>query len=314
MVDQESSRLEQVLQKLQTHQQNEYQLKNVEDGARVLELGAPVDTISLLRETDVLIYGESHDNYAIPDHLLEQVPAFKTSGVTSFGFEINPDPKLQTIFDELNSGNVTRANEIDWSLGWGNQTVRETKQKLVETLVKEGIRVYPFASWEKDNGVEGKPYTREVEQDAALRIVGETKDGKTVVLVGRKHGEYGEGRKAIQFPHTADSVKALGKKVKSVAIDGGMQSPGAYDKDPQVLISTASLKINLKIALHIDTAQRKIEGHHNDGILVLPEVPTLTRNMPVPIERKQIGGFTPLENVVPSQAIQSARATIAQQR
>lgn len=314
MVDHENSKLELVLQKLQTQHQNEYRLKNVDDGVQVLELGTPVDTVSLLRDADVLMYGERHDDYALPDHLLQQAPAFKTAGVTSFGFEINPDPKIQAIFDEINRGNITRASEIDWSLGWGNQTVRETKQQLVETLVNEGIRIYPFASWEKDNGAEGKPYTKEVEQDAAQRIVSETKDGKTVVPVGRKHGEYSDGRKTIQFPHTADSVKTLGKKVKSIAIDGGMQSPGAYDRDPTELISRAARKTNLSVAIHIDTTQRKIEGHHNDGILVLPEVPTLMPNQPVPTERRPVGSFTPLKNLTPPHEIQSVRATIAQQR
>lgn len=288
----------------------EIHLQNLEDAKTVLESGKPADTVSLLQDAEVLMYGEIHIDYAIPDYLLTQVAAFKQAGVTSFGFEINPDPEIQKIFDEINAGNFDNADTINWSLGFGNPTVRQTKQNLALQLVKAGIRVYPFASWNKQGDVADKPYTKESEEQAALIINNQSQDGKSVVLVGSKHAEYGQGRKIIKFPHTADCVNELGKKTKSVIFAGGMNNPLEYNRDPEVLIKRAA-RGTVRMPTYIDTTEISVDKYHGDGILVLPEVPFLAANMPIPPERKPAGGFTQLENVQPTGALEEVREVIS---
>ena len=158
---------------------------------------------------------------------------------------------------------------------------------------------------------EGKPYAKESEEEAAEIISQQTTDGKTVVLVGGQHAEYNDNRKVWRFPHTADCVKSLGKRVKSIAIAGGMNNPMGDSRDPKELIRRAARKSNSGPATIIDTTQQKIEGFHNDGILVLPEVPFLAANQPIPPERMPVGKFTPLDNVRPAGAEQAVRAVIS---
>lgn len=160
---------------------------------------------------------------------------------------------------------------------------------LVEQLVKARIRVYPCATWDSQGEIQAKPYTEESEEQAAQIIDNQARDGKTVVLIGGKHAEYGDGRKTLRFPRTADCIKSLGKRVKSVAIAGGMQTPLGYDRDPEELMRKAARKSNVQIATYIDISGQRIDKYHNDGILVLPEVPFLAANQPIPLERMSIG-------------------------
>lgn len=293
-----------------TKPKKEQSLTSIQDVENILRIGKTVDTASLLKNCDVLMYGEDHRDYAIADHLLEQVQVFKNSGVTSFGFEINTSPRIQKIFDEINSGNFEQASAIDWSFAIGNPTVRETKQRLVVELVKAGIKVYPFADWQNDSDIIGE-YSKENEEKAAKIINEKNNDGKTVVLIGGRHAEYKDKRREIKFPHTADCLNKLGKKIKSIALAGGMVNPDTFSsKDPESLIKRAVSRNKIRSPIFIDTKNTKIEGFHNDGILILPAVPFLAGNAPIPNERMPIGRFTPLANVRSREAIDGARVTI----
>jgi len=289
--------------------QGELPLGNMSEAIRVIELGKPADTAELLTDIDVLFYGETHTDYAIADYLLSQVAAFKTAGVTSFGFEINPDPINQEIFDEINSGKLDRLPEIDWSLGFGNPTVRQTKQRMVEELVKAGIKVYPFANWSAQENIQTEPYTEESEKKAAEIIGIQTEKGKTVVLVGSRHADYTEKLKFKQFPHTADCVKALRKNSKSLTFAGGMPNPGDYDRSPEAKLR-AGANEKVQVPTFIDTSEIQVQGYFGDGIIVLPVVPFLSARAEIPEERRSIGGFTPLTSVEPTTALQEVRAEI----
>lgn len=285
-------------------------LQSTTDAERILEMRTPVNTISLLSNTDVLLYGDIHSNYAIPNYLLTQIAAFKSAGVTSFGFEIHPDPKIQKVFDSINAGNLERVSEIDWSLRFGNPLVNQTLQQLAVKLVIAGIRIYPFASWDRQKSVAAQPYTQESEEQAARVVCDQTKDGKTVVLVGARHAEYRHEREYILFPHTADCIKRLGKKTKSVIFAGGMDNPNACDTDPEELIRCAARNI-VRSPTYIDTSEKGIEGFDGDGILILPEVPFLAANKPIPPGRMSANNFTPLVDIQPPGLIQKLQKVIS---
>lgn len=259
----------------------EIPIKNIHDARKILELGKSFNPTELLQDADVLFYGDIHNDYAIPDYLLTQVDRLKRAGVTSFGFEINPGPKIRAIFDEINSGKLERIKDVDWSFGWSNPIVRKNKEKLVRSLVKAKIEVYPFASWDKEGDIKEDLYTGEVEQQAAAIINENAKKGKTVVFVGMEHAQYGKDMYWRKFPHTADAVVLLGSKVESILFAGGMHNPGLYDRSSEALLQRAIGEKKLTEPLFIDTTDMRVEDYSANGIILLPVVPFAAANEPM---------------------------------
>jgi hypothetical protein len=257
-------------------------INNVDDARRIIDLAQPVDTLSLLENVPVLLYGETHNDYSIPEFLRGQIEQFKAAGVTSFGFEITPDPAIQQIFDELNNGRTDRLQEIDWSLNWGNPLVRHNKEQLVRDLIKAGIIVYPFASWDSQGEIEKQPYSQQSEIDAADIISQHSKIGKTIVLIGDQHAKYGEGKRGKTFAQTADCLHALGIQSKSIIFAGGMRNPGANDRLPAEKLRQAWREKDKGEAMYINVSRFSLGGFSSDGIIMLPEVRSLAANEPMP--------------------------------
>lgn len=265
-----------------THQ--EILVDSLEAAKQIVAQAVPADTCFLLDNTDVLMYGEAHNDYAIPAYLATQVEEHKKQGVTSFGFEINPTPSIQAIIDDINAGKVERIPEIDWSLGFGNALVRQNKNILLEKLVKAGIKIYAFASWSNQtlDNESAQPYSKQTEEAAAAIIKNHSEAGKTIVLVGSQHAQYEEGKKGWNFPHTADCVRALGLKSRSVLFNGGMNPLGEYERSPESRLRAAWREKQSSQPMYLSTPIERIRNHSADGIIFLPIQPFLGANEPIP--------------------------------
>lgn len=255
----------------------EVQLTSVNDASKLIEQRQPLQLADVLEGTDATFFGDVHNDYAITEFMIKSIPDFKRSKVVSVGFEVNPDPSIQAIFDQINSGDLTNVDNVTWAR---SNVVMQKRIELVQKLSKAGIKIYPFANWDSEqSSIQGKPYSEQSEQLAASIIKRESSKGKTVVFVGAEHASYKKGKPHHRFPHTIDHAQEIGLKVKSFLFAGGMNNPAFYDRSEDGLMQRALHRdIRLKKPEFINISEQSIKGFSGDGIILLPEAPFIAAN------------------------------------
>ncbi|MDH7476518.1 MAG: hypothetical protein QHH09_03545 [Microgenomates group bacterium] len=218
------------------------------------------------KSSDIVLFGERHIDYAIPEYLLSIIPILRENGITSFGFEIPVTEENLEIINEINQGNLERVKDIDWSLGFGAPEVRQLKENFVRQLVENGIRVYAYVHWDKNFPTS---YSAEESEKKAAEIIKQhQQQGKTAVLAGEAHVSLTERR---QSPNLGQILKQeLGLKTTIIVFQGGMTDPLEYDRSPSGLIRRAMRKITLNKPVLVEYL---IKGINCDLIIVLPEKP-----------------------------------------
>lgn len=229
-----------------------------------------LDYSELLKEKEVLYLGESHNDYSVAEHILGQVETFKESGVKTFAVELNPED--QPILDEINQGNFSNADKLEFSLGFGSVAVEANKKKLVRELVKNRIEIVGVANWHKSTD----GFTLESERAAADIIEERVKLGKVVVLIGAQHAIYAEGDLRYPFVRSPDLLREKGVRVKTTRFIGGMRQAGEYDRSVEGYLRRAAVKSGIKDSLfYIDKSDPSfpLTKYNNDGLIHLPHKP-----------------------------------------
>lgn len=247
---------------------------DLEAAGKLLISHQPLDYRKLLSEIDVLYLGEHHNDYSIAGHLLDQVEAFRESGVKTFAVELNP--KDQPILDEINGGDFSNIDKLEFSSGFGSITVEAKKRELVHALVNNGIRIVGVANWDK--GIEGNEsiYNLESEQTAAGIIEERAKLGKVVILIGAAHSFYVKGDLRYPFVRSPDVLREKGIKVKTASFIGGMDQLGEYDRSVEAYLRRASVNLGMQDkSFYIDSTGETfpLTKYNNDGLIHLPHCP-----------------------------------------
>lgn len=242
-----------------------------EAAAELLSNRRQVDYEGLLKESDVLYLGDSHYDYSIAEYIKDQVGLFKVNGVKTFAVEINP--KDQTLLDELNKGDFSVLDKLDFSLGFGSKSVKENKEALIKDLVTNGIEIVGIARWVRPIGGDKVDYNVESEESAADIIEERIKQGKVVVFVGAEHGVFAKGDRRYTFVRSPDFLREKGIKITTIRFIGGMNAPWEDERSPIGYLRRASHARGLDDGLfYIDKSDSLFSStkFNNDAVIHLP--------------------------------------------
>lgn len=248
------------------------EINSIEEAQLLISSAEKISVLpTILKEANIILFGDNHIDYSIPQFLISKIQALKDAGITSFGFElISPTEENLAILREVNQGNFSRLNQLDFSGGWGSIKNKELRIKLVEELVKAGIEVYLFAPWSRTS------YQPSMKKEAAETIYNHSRKGKTAVLLGAQHSFYRKGKYSFVNPHVVDYLTQLfrreNEKVMSLIFTIRMIVPGEYDRSPEGLIRKAQkLMGGIREPKFVTNPPKK--HFPCDGMILLPEVP-----------------------------------------